>query len=203
MQNIFYHTKQFINQTIYTIVKTLGRRLSIGLTMAFIAIVVSGLAGIVQASDDTRAETDIIFDKNQIMPLVLTEAKTEIKMGLARADLDKLNNEKDPEAIKAYIQEKADNYGMDWKLVYAIGAYESGYFKSNLAQSQNNFFGRKATSSTWMSWETPQEGIDNQFEYLKTRYFDRGLDTPEEMNHVYCEGDTWKYKVRSIMDSVS
>jgi hypothetical protein len=194
---IFGH--EVLNQT----VKILGRRLAIALSVSFIAFILAGLAGIVQAADDTQAPTDIVLDKSNANLLMLQDAKTEVKLGLANADIDKLNKEKDPEAIKAYIQQKAADYNMDWKLVYAIGAYESGYFKSNLAQSNNNFFGRKATSTTWMSWETPQQGIDNQFEYLKTRYFEKGLDSPEKMNRVYCEGDTWKFKVRHIMENVS
>ena len=203
MKNIILFTQQLINDLTRKTVKTLGRRLSTALTVALIALTFTGLAGLVQAADDTKAETSLALDINNPSLLVLNDAKTEIKPGLAKADIDKLNIEKDPEAIKAYIQEKADDYGVDWRLVYAIGAYESGYYKSSLAQRQNNFFGRKATSTTWMSWETPQEGIDNQFEYLKTRYIDRGMDTPEEMNAVYCEGDTWKYMVRNIMANVS
>jgi len=184
------------------LIKRFGRGILFALTAVFVAVILIAASAVVQAADDTHKEINVALDATQPLPVIAIDKTIEIKPGLAKADLDKLNNEKDPEAIKAYIRQKADDYNIDWKLVYAIGAYESGYFKSNLAQSQNNFFGRKATSSTWMSWETPQEGIDNQFEYLKTRYFDRGLDTPEEMNHVYCEGDTWKYKVRYIMDTV-
>lgn len=190
-----------MKQLIRYLTKKSRRGLRLALSASLVVIILSGLSGIVQAADDTKTETNIVLDTNTQALLVLREAKTEIKPGLAKADIDKLNNEKDPAAIKAYIQEKADDYGMDWKLVYAIGCYESGYFKSSLAQSQNNFFGRKATSTTWMTWNTPQEGIDNQFEYLKTRYFDKGMDTPEEMNHVYCEGDTWKFMVRNIMEN--
>ena len=197
MNNILF----FVKKLIWKLGRKSRRGLVIALTAVLLVVILSGFAGLVQAADDTKTETNLVLDKNSPNLLVLKDAKTEIKPGLAKADIDKLNNEKDSEAIKAYIQEKADDYGMDWKLVYAIGAYESGYFKSSLAQRQNNFFGRKATSSTWMSWNTPQEGIDNQFEYLKTRYFDNGLDTPEEMNHVYCEGDTWKYMVRTIMEN--
>lgn len=197
MKNIITYIEQFIQR----LNQKYGKGLVIATTASLMVVIFIGLAGLVQAADDTKTETTIVLNTTTANPLVLTDAKTVIKPGLAVADIDKLNNERDPEAIKAYIQEKADEYGIDWKLVYAIGAYESGYFKSGMAVNQNNFFGRKATSTTWMSWETPQQGIDNQFEYLKTRYFDKGMDTPEEMNRVYCEGDTWKFKVRSIMES--
>lgn len=176
------------------------RGMSVSVLMVVFLLTAFASMGLAHANHKYQTSATITIGQG-VSPIALAEPKTEIKPGLARSDMDKLNNDKDPEAIKAYIQEKAADYNIDWKLVYAIGAYESGYFKSNLAQSQNNFFGRKATSTTWMSWNTPQEGIDNQFEYLKTRYIDKGMDTPAEMNHVYCEGNTWQYKVQTIMDN--
>lgn len=208
MKNILISIKQFIHQLTKksrrgrALWAASGRGMLIAMAALLLMVIVFASIGLVKAYTENGYESTVAFDQTQPLPVVLNDRKTEIKPGLAKADIDKLNNEKDPEAIKAYIQEKADEYGIDWKLVYAIGAYESGYFKSSLAQRQNNFFGRKATNTTWMSWNTPQEGIDNQFEYLKTRYIDNGLDTPAEMNHIYCEGDTWQYKVQFIMNSV-
>lgn len=167
----------------------------------FILIII--FLGVAKSQHNTYnpQDTQIKFSPDKLYPLTLADKETRLVQGVAKVDLNEMNSSVDPELIKDYIKEIAPEYGLDWKLVYAIGAYESGYFKSNLAQSQNNFFGRKATSTTWMSWETPEEAIHNQMEYLKTRYIERGLDTPEEMNRVYCEGDTWKYKVRHIMNT--
>jgi len=179
--------------------KTLRTSLSVlvGLIMVVVAFTTIGL---VEAYADENYTTNLTFDQNQIMPLVINDKKTEIQPGLARIDIDKLNNDHDPEAIKAFIQQIAPEYGVDWKLVYAIGAYESGYFKSNLAQTNNNFFGRKATSTTWRSYSTAEEGIRDQFLYVKEHYIDNGLDTPAKMNHIYCEGNTWQVMVQTIMD---
>ena len=195
MKNILFQT--------YEKIKQLNRQTKATLIMALaVILVILASATMAQAHTSRAYKPNVALDKNQANLIVVNSRTTEIKPGLAKADLDKLNIEHDPEAIKAYIQETGEKYSVDWKLVYAIGAYESGNYRSSLAQRNNNFFGRKATSSTWMQFDSAQEGIDNQFEYLKTRYIDQGLDTPEEMNHVYCEGDTWKYKVRSIMNSV-
>jgi hypothetical protein len=198
MLNNIISFKQYITN----LTSKFNRTSIIVLTASSIMALAATSVGLVRAYANDGYKTDITFDQNQATLLVLNDRKVEIKPGLAVSDIDKLNNERDPEAIKAYIQQKGAEYDVDWKLVYAIGAYESGYFKSNLAVNNNNFFGRKATSSTWMNWETPQAGIDNQFVYLKTRYIDKGMDTPAEMNHVYCEGNTWQFKVQSIMNEV-
>jgi len=117
----------------------------------------------------------------------------------SRLDQTNATRALDPQAIKALMQEIAPEYGVDWKLVYAIGAYESGNYNSSLARRNYNFFGRKASSRTWMKYATPEDAIHNQFAYLKTKYFDRGLNTPAKIGPVYCEGNTWASKVTSIM----
>lgn len=105
-----------------------------------------------------------------------------------------------PDAMKAMIQEIAPEYGLDWKLVYAIGYYESGNYNSSLARRNLNFFGRKASSRTWAAWNTPEEAIRDQCAYLKEHYFDRGLNTPYEIGPIYCEGNTWAGKIISVMN---
>jgi len=191
----------FIQQLIKKLTKKSKRGLLISLSALITMVMFLMITGIVEAADMPK-ETTIVFDQTNPWAIALGENKVAIQPGLAKVDMDKLNLDHNPEAIKAYIQQLGAEYDVDWKLVYAIGAYESGYFQSSLAQRNNNFFGRKANSSSWMSYDTAEEGIRNQFDYLKTRYLDKGMDTPAEMNRVYCEGDSWQYKVQFIMDSV-
>jgi len=147
-------------------------------------------------------DSRVVLNADNINPLSLETAKTQIQPGIAKDDIDRLNQTADPELVKKLMQEIAPEYGIDWKLVYAIGYHESGNYSSSLARRNNNFFGRKSTSSGYASWSTPEEGIRNQFEYLKTRYFDRGLSTPESINPVYAEDGSWKYAVRSVMNTL-
>lgn len=163
---------------------------------------VSLFAGSGTAHAQDSGICNIIFDQNQLFPVVLTQNNINIQPGLATVDMNKLNVGHDPEAIKAYMQQIAPQYGVDWKLVYAIGVYESGNYNSSLARYSNNFFGRKANSTSWMSYNTAQEGIQDQFKYVKEHYINNGLDTPQKMNHIYCEGNTWQYKVQFIMDTI-
>lgn len=137
-------------------------------------------------------------------PTLLTDPvqTVNVPVGLSRDEIEKLGLSHDPQEIKMLIQQIAPQYGLDWRMVYAIGYLESGNFNSSLARRQNNFFGRKASSGTYASWPNTIEAITNQCEYLKTHYLDRGLKTPQEMNRVYAEGNTWGTKVQSIINSL-
>lgn len=144
-------------------------------------------------------ETRIQFNQNDPVNIVdVADKKVVVETGGSREDLNSYN----PEAFKGLMKQYSLQYGIDWKLVYAIGYHESGNFTSSLARRQNNFFGRKASSGGYASWVTPEDAIRNQFEYLKTRYFDIGLDTPEKINHVYAEDSSWSFAVRSVMNSL-
>ncbi|KKQ90868.1 MAG: hypothetical protein UT15_C0003G0043 [Berkelbacteria bacterium GW2011_GWA1_39_10] len=169
-------------------------------------LVVTGLFAIVPvnmlSSKAANYQTDVKLNTNQPLLLELPEKKVEIKTGMSKIDLEKRNLSYDPETMKAMIQEIAPEYGVDWRLVYAIGYHESGNFNSSLARRNNNFFGRKAVSGGYASWSTPEDGIRNQFEYLKSRYFNRGMDTPVKINPVYAEDMSWHYKIEAVMNSL-
>lgn len=147
-------------------------------------------------------ETRIVLNKENYNLLVIAEQKTEIVSGISQADMDDFNQNPTPEKIQNFMKSIALQYGVDWKFVYAIGYHESGNYGSSLARRNNNYFGRKASSSGYASWSTPEEAIRNQFEYLKTRYFDRGLTTPASINRVYAEDMSWHYAVESVMASL-
>ncbi len=170
-----------------------------GVTFAGIAIL--GTIPRVEAYNQPY-DTQISFNQANADILAISESKTNIAPGVSQADMDDFNNNPDPEKIKRFMQQIAPEYGIDWKFVYAIGYHESGNYNSSLAQRNNNYFGRKANSYGYASWNTPEEAIRNQFEYLKTRYFDRGLTTPASINRVYAEDMSWHYAVESVMNSL-
>lgn len=147
-------------------------------------------------------QTNLKFEADNPQVLVLANKQVNVTRSLSRAEVADGLDEMDREILMSYMQDLGQQYGVDWRLVYAIGYLESGNYSSSLARNQYNFFGRKASSGTYASWSSPEEAIQNQFEYLKTRYLDRGMDTPSEMNHVYAESDTWGAKVTGIMNSL-
>ena len=187
--------------TILTKIKDFTLKYKVTLLGTAVLIAVFSLIPIGTSKNKTF-DSRIILNTATISPLYLDSTKTEIRFGIAKDDIDRLNQTADPELVKKLMQEIAPEYGIDWKLVYAIGYHESGNYSSSLARRNNNFFGRKASSSGYASWSTPEEGIRNQFEYLKTRYFDRGLTTPESINPVYAEDGSWKYAIKSVMNTL-
>lgn len=169
------------------------------LTLTFVlAAFMITFTGIAQAKEQ-KFESQLSFNKTNTNPLTIESKKTEIVIGVSQEDMDQFNQNPDPEKIKKFMHAIAPEYGVDWKLVYAIGYHESGNYNSSLAQRNNNYFGRKANSSGYASWATPEEGIRNQFVYLKTRYFDRGMTTPATINPVYAEDGSWRYAVESVI----
>jgi hypothetical protein len=196
MKNIFNQLSQFI-QSIKPDKKSV---LTFSLVLMALVSVSTSSLGIAKA--DSTAGPTFTFNGTQPLPIILTNNQIQIIPGLAQADMDKVNVDHDPEAIKTFMQQIAPEYGVDWKLIYAIGVYESGNYGSSLARNNNNFFGRKESSTTWRSYDSAEDGIRDEFTYVKKNYIDNGLDTPAKMNHIYCVGSDWKYKVQFIMDTV-
>ena len=172
------------------------------LQLALILATVFVASTTVAHAQNEKTISNIVLNKTGSQPLTIQPKKTEIVLGISNADMAEFNQNPTPENIKRFMATIAPEYGVDWKLVYAIGYHESGNYGSSLAQRNNNYFGRKATSGGYASWATPEEGIRNQFEYLKTRYFERGMDTPAKINPVYAEDSSWHYKVEAVMASL-
>lgn len=156
----------------------------------------------VAKAESQKYDTNIVLKSGDLNLLSINDKKTEIVAGISNEDMNALNQNPTPEMIQRFMRSIAPEYNIDWKMVYAIGYHESGNYGSSLARSNNNYFGRKANSSSYASWSTPEEGIRNQFEYLKTRYIDKGMTNPAEINPVYAEDSGWHYKVESVMASL-
>ncbi len=146
-------------------------------------------------------QTAIKFDPTSNYPLVTNSEAMAVISVPSRADIGDSARGLNPEGLKALIQQIAPEYGIDWKFVYAIGWIESNY-DSSLARRNYNFFGRKASSRSWMKYPDPESAIRDQFAYLKEHYFDRGLNTPSKIGPIYCEGNTWAGKVTSVMHTL-
>jgi len=180
-------------------------RFQIATKMAsLVALLVIIPLGIVKPHD---YQTEIKLNDKSADPLVLEDKTTNVLAVPSRAEVKDATFGLDPEAMKALMQEigqeyNAGGYNVDWRLVYAIGYHESGNYSSQLARAQFNFFGRKAHSGGYASWSDPEEAIRNQFDYLQTRYFDRGLTTPAKINPVYAEDPTWHYRVEAVMNGL-
>lgn len=172
-----------------------GKITSGAVSFAFVGMLLVLAPVSIHPAESKETKTRIEFNQNSASPLSLQDKKVEVYSAGSREDLNSL----DPEAIKGLMQAIAPEYGVDWKLVYAIGYHESGNYSSSLARTQNNFFGRKAASGGYASWATPEDGIRDEFTYLKTRYLDKGLTTPASINLVYAEDMSWHTAIESVM----
>jgi hypothetical protein len=156
----------------------------------------------VAISKPQKYQTAIKFDQTSPNVLVADNKTISIISAPSRIAVSDGTRGLNPEAIKALMREIAPEYGVNWKLVYAIGYYESGNYNSSLARRNYNFFGRKASSRTWMKYDDPESAIRDQFTYLKEHYFDRGLNTPAKIGPIYCEGNTWASKITVVMNTL-
>lgn len=177
---------------------TIKKMLQLALILLTIFV---GSTSIVHAQNQ-KIETNIVLNKDGGQLLTINPKKTEIVVGISNADMADFNQNPTPEKIKQFMMTVAPEYGVNWKMVYAIGYHESGNYNSSLAQRNHNYFGRKATSNGYASWSTPEEGIRNQFEYIRDHYLSRGLDTPAKINPVYAEDSSWHFKVEAVMNSL-
>lgn len=82
------------------------------------------------------------------------------------------------------IQEKAIEYGIDWRIAVAISRWETGNFTSSIYQNKNNVGGLYCRG--FLSYETLDEGVEAFVSNLKRNYFDMGLDTLEKIQPKYC-----------------
>lgn len=82
------------------------------------------------------------------------------------------------------IQNKAVEYGIDWRIAVAISRWETGNYTSSLYQNKNNVGGLYCKG--FLSYETLDEGIEAFVSNLKRNYFDLGLDTIEKIQKKYC-----------------
>ena len=105
-------------------------------------------------------------------------------------------------SIEEMFRIAASQYGIDFKLIYAIAIHETGDFSSGLFLNSNNPGGLKG-SGGWMSYPSRFEGILAMARTIYNGYWSQGMTTPEAMQPKYCpNSDTWAPAVRSLMERI-
>lgn len=103
------------------------------------------------------------------------------------------------------IQFASEAYGVDPALVWAITNLETGRFTSNLWINNFNPGGRKDINGDYITFDSATQGLIEQARYIKNRYIDKGLTTPDEIGSEYCPIDDselcsgWASSVESLM----
>lgn len=90
--------------------------------------------------------------------------------------------------IECQIYNKAKEYNMTDNqayLIIAISKHETGNWTSSAFKNKNNFGGLMGTNGLKV-YDTQNDGLDAFVKLLKNRYFDKGLNTIEKIQPIYC-----------------
>jgi len=99
----------------------------------------------------------------------------------------------------AQFVQAADRYQLDWRLVPAITGVESTFGK-RIPVGSYNAYGWSNGQYRFQSWE---QSIDYVSRYLKEKYLDRGLKTPQQIGPVYAPPSaTWGARVAYFMKQI-
>lgn len=124
----------------------------------------------------------------------------EIKIKLDRSDLLKEEKQEEPNIaeirsetchlgeIECKIYNKSIEYGLSREqafIVVSISRHETGKWTSKAFLNKNNLGGIMCSTGL-RSYNSLDDGIDAFVGLLKRKYFDRGLDTIEKIQPVYC-----------------
>lgn len=93
----------------------------------------------------------------------------------------------------------ADKYEIDWRLVTAIAGVESTFCRA-IPYNSYNCWGWKNGKHAFSGYT---EALEKVSKTLGTRYYGRGLDTPEAIAPVYAPpSSTWARNVRFFMNRI-
>ena len=116
------------------------------------------------------------------------------------------NNLNDDLAGKgALIASRTLELGVDPYMVTAIMLQETGckWTCSQLVKACNNVGGQKGYGcGSYSYFNSLDEGIVAMIDNLYYNYYTRGLTTPEAINTVYAESQTWSYNVNRYIDEI-
>lgn len=114
--------------------------------------------------------------------------------------VEELENQPEPEID--ILQLAGELYDIDPKLLEAIERLECGNYTSTLYLEKNNTWGA-FDGVSYKSFDSHEQSTMELARTLRLYYYDKGLDTIEEIGSVYCPGsDTWAQKVRQIYEQL-
>ncbi len=142
-----------------------------------------------------------VEEEKQEQPVIVYENLTYDEL------VAKLNNNlNDDLAGKgALIASRTLELGVDPYMVTAIMLQETGckWTCSQLVKACNNVGGQKGYGcGSYSYFNSLDEGIIAMIDNLYYNYYTRGLTTPEAINTVYAESQTWSYNVNRYIEEI-
>ena len=154
---------------------------------------------VVLASTVNQEKNLIIETKNNEILNLLTKNKTlseenknyiqlRKKLEQTKYELQKLKTINSFNNIERDIYNKGIEVGLSHEqsiMIVAISKHETGHWKSPAFIDRNNFGGVMASYGIKI-YASYEDGLDGFVALLKNRYFDKGLDTIEKIQPIYC-----------------
>jgi hypothetical protein len=97
----------------------------------------------------------------------------------------------------------SQTYGFDYYWIVAIAQQESNLCK-NIPDGSHNCWGYGINSAGTLKFDNYELALNSYAAYLKTEYFDKGLNTPELMMKKYCphSNGSWAYGVNQFINEI-
>lgn len=101
------------------------------------------------------------------------------------------------------IFELSETYGFDYYWIVAIAQQESNLCKK-IPEGSHNCWGYGIHKNGTLTFENYDLALKSYAEYLKTQYFDKGLNTPELIMKKYCPNSngSWAQGVQQFIDEM-
>lgn len=147
---------------------------------------------------------------------VIAEAKIETGQEKEVA-VEVVSDDARPEIIRKYLErykspllpysdlifELSKTYGFEYYWIVAIGQQESNLCKK-IPEDSFNCWGYGIHSRGTLRFESYEMALKSFAEYLKTQYFDKGLNTPELIMRKYCPSSngSWAHGVQQFIDEM-
>ena len=158
--------------------------------------------------EEDNSYNDLLLDEVSMNTAPSGVYRVEVYDGLTMEELaDKLNRSLAAEISgKGYvIASKCIELGVDPYMATAIMLQETGckWTCSDLVKACNNVGGQKGYGcGSYSYFNTIDEGIEAMISNLYYNYYSRGLTTPETINPVYAESQSWSYNVNRYIDEI-
>lgn len=167
-------------------------------TLLFISQQKAGVLGFFAATNRPIAYAALPSNMNVVSDLITQD---DGRVGKVQAFLTEFNS---PLAqYSSLIVSEADKYGIDYRLIPAIGAQESGDCTKGKSTVWKNCWGYGIYGKKVTQFESYEDAIDTVTRYLANKK-NSGIDTLDEIGSIYNPTDhnNWKANVASFMSQL-
>lgn len=176
-----YKIIRWLNNLIAKLFMKLPRILKVGVVYGIVAVAIYGNANpkIIIKEVVKEEKVKITLDKSSLLKEGKQEEPNVVELHTETCQIGE---------IECKIYNKSIEYGLSKEqafIVVSISRHETGKWTSKAFLEKNNLGGIMCSTGL-RSYSSLDEGIDAFVSLLKNRYFDRGLDTIEKIQPVYC-----------------